>query len=187
MISKVFFGASLLLFASGVLADGIVDEVDINIGGIDVICEYSTGSIMSENVTAADFDINSTTPIYIGGERYQLSYGDFEKLYNRRKLTCPGLPPIYQNKYYGYRLSIPVHSDYGQELLFDIAGESSRDMTLNVSCGSFSASDFGNKYYISQRAITGGTCNRLEIEFSHEPSILTPRNLVLGVTIAEEF
>lgn len=105
-------------------------------------------------------------PIYIGGERYALKKENFTPIFTTVTHTCPDSDPLQVRYYTGYELSLPVYNDYGQKIFFDIAGKTDRQMSLNVSCGSFSASDAGDKFYISESAITSGSCTTIVMKFN---------------------
>ncbi|CAM4061576.1 hypothetical protein [Pseudoalteromonas byunsanensis] len=149
-------------------------------------CTYSTGpEVMSLGVQAFNLNIQQASPIFIGGERYTLSRSDFTPIYQRVTYTCPGLDPLVVDEYSGYTLSLPVYNDFGQKLYFDISGRAAKYMNLSVSCGSFSASDSGDKFYISRSAITGGSCTQLDLKLTFNKSSSQPSYLDLNVMISE--
>ncbi|WDE05408.1 hypothetical protein SG34_000195 [Thalassomonas viridans] len=127
-------------------------------------------------------------PIYIGGVLYQLDKADFTPVYNERWLfpPCDG-EPILIKTLAGYTVNIPVDGDYGQNLIFDINGRSDgKVMSLTTTCGSFTATDSGDKYIISKQMNTNGSCTNMELKFSFTSS--TPPALIdLSVLIAEVF
>ncbi|MDP5214593.1 hypothetical protein ORJ66_16190 [Pseudoalteromonas tunicata] len=125
-------------------------------------------------------------PIYIGGERYALKKENFTPIFTTVTHTCPDSDPLQVRYYTGYELSLPVYNDYGQKIFFDIAGKTDRQMSLNVSCGSFSASDAGDKFYISESALTSGSCTTIVMKFNFNRTPSLPRYLDLNLTISEE-
>jgi hypothetical protein len=125
-------------------------------------------------------------PIYIGGERYILNKENFTPIFTTVVYTCPGLDPLVVRKYTGFEISLPVYNDFGQPIFFDIAGRTDRHMNLTVSCGTFSASDSGDKFYISQSVVTNGSCDTLTMKFEFTATTTQPRNLDLSLSISEE-
>lgn len=125
-------------------------------------------------------------PIYIGGERYILNKENFTPIFTTVVYTCPGLDPLVVRKYTGFEISLPVYNDFGQPIFFDIAGRTDRHMNLTVSCGTFSASDSGDKFYISQSVVTNGSCDTLTMKFEFTATAIQPRNLDLSLSISEE-
>ncbi|TMN94155.1 hypothetical protein [Pseudoalteromonas sp. S558] len=125
-------------------------------------------------------------PIYIGGERYILNKENFTPIFTTVVYTCPGLEPLVVRKYTGFEISLPVYNDFGQPIFFDIAGRTDRHMNLTVSCGTFSASDSGDKFYISQSVVTNGSCNTLSMKFDFTATAIQPRALDLSLSISEE-
>lgn len=127
----------------------------------------------------------AATPIYIGGVRYSINQAAMTPFYRTRiiKGVCPGDEPIYVQQFAGYRATVPVDGDYGQNLFFDISGRASADMTLKVTCGNFTSTDSGNKFVISTRQVTGGSCSEMKIELTS--SAVTP-TVDLSIMISEE-
>ncbi|WP_105166993.1 hypothetical protein [Pseudoalteromonas sp. T1lg23B] len=149
-------------------------------------CVYSSQpEIMSLGNEILSMGMQTTSPIFIGGERYTLSRNDFTPIYETVTYTCPGQEPLVVQQYSGYTLSLPVYNDFGQKLFFDISGRAAKYMNLSVSCGSFSASDSGDKFYISRSATTGGSCKRLDLKFTFNKSASQPSYLDLNVMISE--
>lgn len=142
--------------------------------------------IMSESELAETN--GSVDPIYIGGVLYQLNKSDFTPVYNERWIfpLC-NEEPVLIRTLAGYTINIPVNGDAGQELIFDINGRSNgKVMNLTASCGSFSASDSGDKYIISKRMTTNATCTNMVLKFSFTSSI-APTLIDMSVLIAEPF
>ncbi|MCF6436389.1 MULTISPECIES: hypothetical protein [Pseudoalteromonas] len=149
-------------------------------------CTYSTGpEVRSFGLQAFNQSIQQASPIFIGGERYTLSRSDFKPIVKEVTYTCPGLDPLVVTEYSGYTLSLPVYNDFGQKLYFDISGRAAKHMNLSVSCGSFSASDSGDKFYISRAATTGGSCTRLDLRLTFNKTKWQPSYLDLNVMISE--
>lgn len=130
--------------------------------------------------------MQTPAPIYIGGERYILNKENFTPIFTTVVYTCPGLDPLIVRQYTGFEISLPVYNDFGQPIFFDIAGRTDRHMNLTVSCGSFSASDSGDKFYISQSVVTNGSCDILTMKFEFTATAIQPRNLDLTLSISEE-
>ncbi len=127
----------------------------------------------------------AATPIYVGGVRYNVNQASMTPFYRTRVIPgrCPDYEPIYIQQFAGYRATIPVDGDSGQNLFFDIVGRASADMTLKVSCGSFTATDSGNKFVISTRQSTGGTCREMQVELT--TSAPTP-TVDLSIMLSEQ-
>lgn len=127
----------------------------------------------------------ASTPIYVGGVRYSINNSMMTPFYRTRVIPprCPNDEPIYIQQFAGYRAVIPVDGDSGQNLFFDIVGRASADMTLKVTCGNFSATDSGNKFVISTRQSTGGTCREMQVELTTN----TPNPTVdLSIMLSEQ-
>ncbi|CAM4216048.1 hypothetical protein [Pseudoalteromonas ostreae] len=170
----------------------VTSAVEAKIGGDDGIwpppepCAYSMEpEIKSLGADIKVFNKQAVAPIYIGGKRYSLSKNDFTPIVEKVTYTCPGLEPLVVTKYTGYALSLPVYNDFGQKIHFDVSGRTSKYMTLDVSCGSFRASDSGNKFYISRSAITDGSCTQLNLKLKFNVTPNQPSYLDLSVTISE--
>ncbi len=127
----------------------------------------------------------AATPIYVGGVRYSVNQASMTPFYRTRVIPgrCPDYEPIYVEQFAGYRATIAVDGDSGQNLFFDIVGRASADMTLKVSCGSFTATDSGNKFVISTRQSTGGTCREMQVELTSSASTPT---VDLSIMISEQ-
>ena len=126
----------------------------------------------------------SMTPVYINGVRYQLSKNDFTPIYKQKILDaqCGTV-----NVLTGYEINIPVEGDNGQTLIFDINGRSDgKVMNLNASCGSFTASDSGDKYVISKTMATNHSCTELVLKFDFD-NVVPPPVLDINIQIAEVF
>jgi hypothetical protein len=127
------------------------------------------------------------TPIYIGGVRYVVDQAAMVPVYTERYVPggpCPGDFPRYVKEFAGYSVDIPVDGDEGQSLFFDISGRAGANFNLSVSCGSFSAADQGNKFFISQRLVTNHSCKLMRIELKGSAA-LAPA-VQLTISIAEE-
>ncbi|WDE05411.1 hypothetical protein SG34_000210 [Thalassomonas viridans] len=124
-------------------------------------------------------------PLYIDGVLYQLSKEDFTPVYISHYIQA-GRERIRVERLVAYTLSIPVYGDIGQELLFDINGRSDGySMNLSASCGTFSASDSGDKYVISKRMTTAQSCTSMRLSFTVSGS--PPPSIDLSILIAEAF
>ncbi|WP_440056727.1 hypothetical protein ACSLBF_17755 (plasmid) [Pseudoalteromonas sp. T1lg65] len=152
---------------------------------------------IEEVLAAAERVVQPTAPILIdAGVRYSLSKLNFMPVYVTRfgvKMGC--VPPIHHtySVLSGYEVTIMVDGDDGQELFFDIFGQSDRTLALSVSCGSFSAQDTGNKWTISRHQTTNGSCSALTIRLS-DPTVtslygrLEPADFIdLSVIISTAF
>ncbi|MFC3033726.1 hypothetical protein ACFOEE_14475 [Pseudoalteromonas fenneropenaei] len=150
----------------------------------DEPCAYATPidayALLRERIATLGSDL-----IYIGGAKYSANKSDFIPEFETRVDTCPGQPPLVTSVYSGYSLELPVYGDSGQQLHFDIAGRAAQNMTLTVSCGSFSATDSGNKFYISRSQVTGGSCTNMSIHFSFPETPIEPSYLELSVIVSE--
>ncbi|WP_281559071.1 hypothetical protein [Thalassomonas sp. RHCl1] len=126
-------------------------------------------------------------PIYIGGTLYQLDKGDFTPVIRDTyyRDPCTGktyLIPVVVS----YTATIPVSGDVGQELIFNINGDTAgKVMKLTASCGAFSASDLDDKYSISKRMSTNQTCSSMKLTLDVTSS--QPASIDLNVLIAETF
>ncbi len=126
------------------------------------------------------------TPIYIGGVRYSVAKSAMTPVYRERYLPprpCLDDEPRLVRTFVGYKISIPVDGDYGQSLFFDISGRATTEMGLKVNCGSFAATDNGNKFIISQQQVTNYSCRSMDIELTTS-NAAADVNLV--ISIAEE-
>ncbi len=126
-------------------------------------------------------------PIYIGGVRYAVNQAVMVPVYTERYIPggpCPGDFPRYVKEFAGYSVNIPVDGDEGQSLFFDISGRAGANFNLSVSCGSFSAADQGNKFFISQRLVTNHSCKLMQIELKGS-AVVAPA-VELTISIAEE-
>lgn len=127
------------------------------------------------------------TPIYIGGVRYVVDQAAMVPVYTERYVPggpCPGDFPRYVKEFAGYSVEIPVDGDEGQSLFFDISGRAGANFNLSVSCGSFSAADQGNKFFISQRLVTNHSCKLMRIELKGSAALAPV--VQLTISIAEE-
>ncbi|MFC3033725.1 hypothetical protein ACFOEE_14470 [Pseudoalteromonas fenneropenaei] len=140
-----------------------------------------------EQILAA-VTMQSVDPIYIGGARYALNKSKFTPVYRTRTIfdPCRHEEPIIINQLAGYEVSFPVDGDFGQQLYFDISGRSDRSMSLNVSCGSFSGSDSGDKFVVSKSQNTGGTCKSMTVKFSFPAGTAAPTYIDLNLMISEQ-
>lgn len=155
----------------------------------DIIMIMSQSQKASTMALASNQKISGLDPIYIGGAMYNLSLGDFTPKYEPVTLYPPGNcgDPVTINKLVGYNANVRVDGDVGQELIFDISGRSgTKVMTLNASCGSFAQSDTGDKYVISGRKVTNGSCTNMTLDFS-TTSAIPASSIDLNVLIAEPF
>jgi hypothetical protein len=126
------------------------------------------------------------TPIYIGGVRYSVAKSAMTPVYRERYLPprpCLDEEPRLVRTFVGYKISIPVDGDYGQSLFFDISGRATTEMGLKVSCGSFAATDNGNKFIISQQQVTNYSCRSMDIELTTSNA---SADVNLVISIAEE-
>ncbi|WP_440056726.1 hypothetical protein ACSLBF_17750 (plasmid) [Pseudoalteromonas sp. T1lg65] len=165
----------------------------------DVIPSHAMS--IEEVLTAAEMVVQPTTPILIdAGVRYSLSKLNFMPVYVTRVAfkidpDNPCSPPerVTYSVLSGYEATIMVDGDDGQELFFDIFGQSDKSLDLSVSCGSFSAQDTGNKWTISERKTTNGSCSALSIRLT-DPTVtslygsLEPADFInLSVIISTAF
>jgi len=128
-----------------------------------------------------------SAPIYIGGVRYAVNQTVMVPVYTERYVPggpCPGDFPRYVKEFAGYHVDIPVDGDEGQSLFFDISGRAGANFNLSVSCGSFSAADQGNKFFISQRLVTNHSCKLMQIELKGRAEVAP--SVELMISIAEE-
>ncbi|MCO7199688.1 hypothetical protein [Pseudoalteromonas sp. OANN1] len=124
-------------------------------------------------------NITNIEPIYVGGARYELLNYFFEPIHATRYEKYGSEGKYRLVKYIvGYEMTIPVDGDFGQELIFDVSGYASKDAKLSVSCGSFSGSDFGTRYYITKRISTGGSCKTMKVRLDG------PEQYGFGMTIS---
>ncbi|WDD99072.1 hypothetical protein [Thalassomonas actiniarum] len=108
-------------------------------------------------------------PIYIGGVMYKLTKADFTPVYRVDYIYHPCSIPEPVWVLTGYQTTIPVDGDYGQELHFEISGRSDgTEMALQASCGDFSASDSGSKYFISKTMSTNQSCQSMKLAFTFD-------------------
>ncbi|MDP4985606.1 hypothetical protein [Pseudoalteromonas tunicata] len=153
------------------------------------ICEIQRmqDSVSIDQMFAAAKPMILSTPIYVGGARYTLTKSDFNPVYTTRVIYDPCFmsEPRVINILVGYEVVFPVDGDYGQNLFFDINGRSNKSMSLTASCGTFSASDSGSKFIISQRKNTGGSCKNMQLKFTF-PTNSAPASIDLTVTISEQ-
>jgi len=114
-------------------------------------------------------------PIYIGGVMYKLTKADFTPVYRIDYIYRPCSIPEPVWVLTGYKTTIPVDGDYGQELNFEISGRSDgTEMALRASCGDFSATDSGSKYFISKTMTTNQTCQNMQLNFTFDGGIDEP-------------
>ncbi|WDE11878.1 hypothetical protein [Thalassomonas haliotis] len=173
-IGKTLAGlvAGLLLPFGLMASEMAVEEVSAN---VDLIVE---AGVLGEIQGSAD-------PLYIDGVLYQLSKADFTPVYISYYIQA-GRERIRVERLVAYTLTIPVYGDIGQELLFDINGRSDgHNMNLTASCGTFSASDSGDKYVISRRMTTAQSCTSMKLSFAVSGS--PPPFIDLKILIAEAF
>ncbi|MBE0361695.1 hypothetical protein [Pseudoalteromonas aliena] len=144
-------------------------------------------SFSEQQMLDAAKPMNLSAPIYVGGARYTLNKSDFNPVYSTRVIhrPCRGGDPIIINTLVGYEVTFPVDGDYGQELFFDINGRSNKSMNLAASCGTFNASDSGNKFVISKQQNTAQSCKNMKLKFTF-PSNSAPATIDLTVTISEQ-
>ncbi len=137
--------------------------------------------------TGGQNDVSTTAvePIYIGGMRYRISTAQMTPFYRYYRAHPPqqGADWVCFRRHLGYQLQLPVSGDAGQPLFFDINGRSDSSVTLNVSCGSFSGADQGNKFLISGQMATGGSCRSLTLELKNSNAVATAE---LTVMISEQ-
>lgn len=128
---------------------------------------------------------SATAPVYVGGVRYFINQTQMTPLYRYHWVPVP--PPHISERCWrvvdGLTIQIPVDGDAGQRLLFDINGRSGRDGVLTASCGSFSATDSGNKFVISSWQTTGGSCRSMRLDLRNVDATTT---LDLSIQIAEQ-
>ncbi|WDD99081.1 hypothetical protein [Thalassomonas actiniarum] len=129
----------------------------------------------------------SLTPIYIGGTLYQLDKADFTPVMRDSYFQDPCTGKTYLIKVVvAYTATIPVSGDVGQELIFNINGDTAgKVMKLTASCGAFSASDLDDKFSISKRMRTNQTCTSMKLTLDVTGS--KPASIDLNVLIAEPF
>jgi len=124
-------------------------------------------------------------PIYIGGTLYRFTKENFTPVYEYVEYQTP-CEVIRIRKLVGYTATIPVYGDNGQDLIFDINGRSDgKVMTLTASCGTFSASDSGEKYVMFKQMKTNQSCNAMELSFA--ASGTEASMIELSLLIAEAF
>lgn len=149
----------------------IVPTASIKCTYIDdlVSCPVSTlqqGAIL-DGVALQNTNMLSSEPIYIGGARYQLTRNDFTAVIIQVPIPIPFGRKIKIPILVGYKASVPVYGDFGQDLYFDIFGNSgTKNMNLTAVCGSYSDSDVGPEYTMSQLKSTDGSCQRLDLMFT---------------------
>lgn len=144
-------------------------------------------SVSEQQMLDAAKPMNLSDPIYVGGARYTLNKSDFNPVYSTRVIyrPCRGDDPIIINTLVGYEVTFPVDGDYGQNLFFDINGRSNKSMQLAASCGTFNASDSGNKFVISKQQNTAQSCRNMKLKFTF-PSNSAPATIDLTLTISEQ-
>lgn len=153
--------------------DPVVDCCNV----LRAMCRSTTPKLtLGRNATGG---IVAPGPIYVGGARY--------------KINLSNLTPVYYSKYpgscgylVGYTTTFPVDGDWGQDLYFDLSGRSSKEMSVSAQCGSFSASDSGDKWVISRQQNTGGSCKDMTLKFKFLRG-LPPTDFNFNVMISEEF
>ncbi|KID54544.1 hypothetical protein JF50_21680 [Pseudoalteromonas luteoviolacea] len=190
---KIFSGMLLTLAVANAISvqaapgDIIRPPVEPCAYGADpVLLSAQEQTLNGAELAESDFmSMFSGRSIYIGGERHSLTQSDFSVRTVTETYYCPGLEPLVVQRAVGLDLSLPVYNDFGQKLYFDIAGRASRNMQMSASCGTFSASDSGDKFYVSQGAVTGGSCDQLNLSFDFSRYYTTP-SLSLSVMISEE-
>ena len=125
--------------------------------------------------------------LYINGTLRQLDKSHFTPQYQitSTNLGCGG-DPVFSRTLVGYTIDLSVHGDAGQDLVFEINGRSDKSMHLSAQCGSFNASDSGNKFVISKQANTAQSCQNLSIDFAISDGV-APTYINLSVVIAETF
>ncbi len=155
-------------------AEPLVQRVD------ESYCFASATSGGQNEVTATVVE-----PIYIGGMRYRISTAQMTPQYRYYRAHPPRQDAdwVCFRRHVGYRLQLPVSGDAGQPLFFDINGRSDSSVTLNVSCGSFTGTDQGNKFLISGQMATGGSCRSLDLELKNSNAVATAE---LTVMISEQ-
>lgn len=167
---------ALLLLSAGAAgaAEPLVQRVDESY----CFTSATSGGQTEASPTAVD-------PIYIGGMRYRISTAQMTPLYRYYRAHPPRQDAdwVCFRRHLGYRLQLPVSGDAGQPLFFDINGRSDSSVTLNVSCGSFSGSDQGNKFLISGQMVTGGSCRTFDLELKNSNAVATAE---LTVMISEQ-
>ncbi len=165
----------LALFAGAASsAEPLVQRVD------ESYCFQSASPGGQIDATAA-----AVEPVYIGGMRYRISTAQMTPVYRYYRAHPPRQDAdwVCFRRHQGYQLQLPVSGDAGQPLFFDINGRSDSSVTLNVSCGSFSGSDQGNKFLISGQMVTGGNCRTLTPELKNSTAVATAE---LTVMISEQ-
>ncbi|WP_281559074.1 hypothetical protein [Thalassomonas sp. RHCl1] len=134
--------------------------------------EYATQAVVAD-------------PIYIGGTLYRFSKENFTPVYEYVEYHTP-CEVIRIRKLVAYTATVPVYGDNGQQLIFDINGRSDgKVMTLTASCGSFSATDSGDKYVMFKQMATNQSCTAMELTFA--ASGAEAQMIELTVLIAEAF
>jgi hypothetical protein len=134
----------------------------------------------------------SPPPIYIGGVRYLLTQEHMTATYQKIYIfnPCGNRPPIMYDQFTGYTANIPVDGDFSQPLMFDISGRASEDMSLAISCGSFSGQDSGNKFVVFKQQQTNGSCQTMQLTLtSHNPPkgiLFVAPTVQLNITVAEQ-
>ncbi|WDE05409.1 hypothetical protein SG34_000200 [Thalassomonas viridans] len=124
-------------------------------------------------------------PIYIGGTLHRFTKANFTPMYEYVEYPTP-CEVIRIRKLTGYTATIPVYGDNGQQLIFDINGRSDgKVMTLTASCGSFSATDSGDKYVMFKQMTTNQSCTSMKLTFA--ASGAEAGMIELSVLIAEAF
>ncbi|WP_281559078.1 hypothetical protein [Thalassomonas sp. RHCl1] len=136
-----------------------------------------------ENIEASISQL-ALDPIYINGVIHKLTKADFVPVYKTIYYDNPCLGAI--RRFVGYKTSIPVIGDYGQNLVFELSGRSAKSMKLTASCGNFSGTDTGSKYVISKSMSTNQTCENMVLEFSVD-DYQQSSTIDLNVLIAESF
>ena len=147
----------------------------------------STGPVLaldpSEQV--AEVAAVPAEPIYIGGTLYRFTKENFTPVYEYVEYATR-CEVIRIRKLVGYTATIPVYGDNGLELIFDINGRSDgKVMTLTASCGSFSASDSGDKYVMFRQMHTNQSCTSMKLSFA--ASGAEASMIELSLLIAEAF
>ncbi|WP_281559075.1 hypothetical protein [Thalassomonas sp. RHCl1] len=146
-------------------------------------CSAQTPGLMQEALFAGIE--TAAEPIYIDGVLYQVTESDFTPIYISHYIQA-GRERIRVERLVAYTLTIPVYGDIGQELIFDINGRSDgHNMNLTASCGTFNASDSGDKYVISSRMTTAQSCTSMKLSFAVSGS--PPPFIDLSILIAEAF
>lgn len=124
----------------------------------------------------------SGSVVYVGGTRYSFSKSSLTPIYQDLSGgECPN-----GTKLVGYKTQFSVIGDTGQQLIFDMSGQSDRSVSLSASCGSFSGSDSGTKYIIGREMSTGGSCRSMNLDFRFNWR-LPPSSINLNLSILEKF